>query len=87
MSSPIISVTEGRVTVTANDTEESIREAAGFTEPKPDDTASPEREAPSTETAANAGTSERNPDGTFKGIVTSAVELAHCFVYRHLTEV
>ncbi len=61
MSSAINSVTENRVTVTANDTEENIRASAGFAEPEPTETA---KDAP-TETPVAAG--ERNPDGTFKG--------------------
>ena len=63
MSTPI-SVTEGRVTVTANDTEENIRASAAFTEPAetksaPEDDAEPEP-------AVKAESDERNPDGTFK---------------------
>ncbi|HEX2594748.1 MAG TPA: hypothetical protein VHL34_24810 [Rhizomicrobium sp.] len=60
MNSPITSVTENRVTVTANDTEENIRAAAGFAEPdtKAEEAAEPE--------APTAPAGERNPDGTFK---------------------
>lgn len=62
MSAPITSVTEGRVTVTANDTEDNIREAAGF----PD---APEPETPDTPDKPEKlepEPGERNPDGTFK---------------------
>ncbi len=54
------SVTEGRVTVTANDTEDSIREQAGFSElPEMDDVPDPKSEG---DTAAP----ERDETGKFK---------------------
>lgn len=71
MSAPIIEVTEGRVSITANDTEANIREAAGFSEPaESTPTATPEtpeaETKPAEPAAAKADDAERNPDGTFK---------------------
>lgn len=69
MSVPITSVTEGRVTVTANDTEANIRQAAGFTAPAESEPAEPAEKADTPDTPAPAEKDEatdRNPDGTFK---------------------
>jgi len=67
MSSAINSVTENRVTVTANDTEANIRAAAGFAEPEQADAPeTPDPAKPTTTEPAAVTTGERNPDGTFK---------------------
>ncbi len=58
----INSVTEGRVTVTANDTEENIREAAGFAAPEAE--TSPESKP--TETPDAKAARERDEAGKFK---------------------
>lgn len=67
MSSPITSVTENRVTITANDSEENIRAAAGFSEkpaePEKVDKAAAEVDKEPVEAVTQ---SERNADGTFK---------------------
>jgi hypothetical protein len=66
MSTPILSVTENRVTVTANDTEANIRAAAGFpAAPEPDEDAPTADTEPATD-KPKAADAERNTDGTFK---------------------
>ena len=72
MSAPIISVTEDRVTVTANDTEANIRASAGFKEPDTDETADEKPESETPATPAVEG--ERNPDGTFKAKAEKPVD-------------
>lgn len=67
MSDPITSVTEGRVTITANDTADNIRESAGFND-------LPEMEDVPGAREADTPVAERNPDGTFKPKVAAEPE-------------